>query len=193
MNSNISAFADIYGEFYKYRIIFLNGEINDDLAQTTIMKLLMLDSLSNEDITMYINSPGGSVSAGLAIYDTIQHIESNVSTVGVGMCASMGAFLLMAGAHGKRFVLPHSQILIHQPLGGVAGQATEIQLVAERLLRTRQQINEIIAKHTGQTIERIQADTERDCWMWAEEAIEYGLVDRIKEPLEKQNTSSKQL
>lgn len=178
----INAPADLISEFYKGRIIFVTGEINDVVAQSVIMKLLMLDSLSDDDITMYINSPGGSVTAGLAIYDTIQHVRSDVSTVGIGMCASMGAFLLMAGARGKRYVLPHSQILIHQPLGGVTGQATEIQIVAERIIETRKRINQIMAKHTGQTIKRIEADTERDRWMWAEEALEYGLVDAIKEP-----------
>lgn len=179
-----SASTDLVGEFYKDRIIFVTGEINDAVAQNIIMKLLMLDSINNDDITMYINSPGGSVTAGLAIYDTIQHVKSDVSTVGIGMCASMGAFLLMAGAHGKRHVLPHSQVLIHQPLGGVSGQATEIQIVAERIIETRKRINQIMAKHTGQTMKRIQADTERDRWMWAEEALEYGLVDSIKVPEE---------
>lgn len=179
-----SASTDLVSEFYKDRIIFVTGEINDAVAQSIIMKLLMLDSISNDDITMYINSPGGSVTAGLAIYDTIQHVKSDVSTVGIGMCASMGAFLLMAGAHGKRYVLPHSQVLIHQPLGGVSGQATEIQIVAERIIETRKRINQIMAKHTGQTMKRIQVDTERDRWMWAEEALEYGLVDSIKVPEE---------
>lgn len=182
--STASATVDFVGEFYKDRIIFVTGEINDFTAQAVIMKLLMLDSSSNDDITMYINSPGGSVTAGLAIYDTIQHIKSDVSTVGIGMCASMGAFLLMSGAKGKRFVLPHSQVLIHQPLGGVSGQATEIQIVAESIIETRKRINQIMAKHTGQPFERIQADTERDRWMWADEAVRYGLVDSVKEPEE---------
>lgn len=178
-----SATIDFIGEFYKDRIVFITGEINDVAAQTIIMKLLMLDSISSEDITIYINSPGGSIAAGLAVYDTIQHIKSDVSTIGIGMCASMGAFLLMAGTRGKRFILPHSQVLIHQPLGGVSGQATEIQIVAERIIETRKRINQIMAKHTGQPVERIQADTEHDRWMWAEEAIEYGLVDHIKKPV----------
>lgn len=177
----ISTSADLISEFYKNRIIFVTGEISDAVAQSVIMKLLMLDSLSDDDITMYINSPGGSVTAGLAIYDTIQHVRSDVSTVGIGMCASMGAFLLMAGARGKRYVLPHSQILIHQPLGGVIGQATEIQLVAERIIETRRRINKIMSKHTGQCVKRINEDTERDRWMWADEAVEYGLVDSIKD------------
>lgn len=174
--------ADLVSEFYQNRIIFVNGEINDVVAQAVIMRLLMLDSLSSADITMYINSPGGSVTAGLAIYDTVQHVKADVSTVGIGLCASMGAFLLMAGTHGKRFVLPHSQVLIHQPIGGVSGQATEIQIVAERIIETRNRINQIMAKHTGQSVERIQADTERDRWMWPEEAIKYGLVDFVKKP-----------
>lgn len=174
--------TDLTSAFYKDRIVFVTGEIEDKLAESIVKQLLMLDSLGGGDIAMYINSPGGSVSAGLAIYDTIQHVKSDVSTVGVGMCASMGAFLLMAGTHGKRYVLPHTQVLIHQPLGGVKGQATEIQIVAERIIETRRRINELMVLHTGQDILRIQADTERDYCMWAEEAVAYGIADSVKKP-----------
>lgn len=178
--------SDLPTEFFKRRIIFLTGEVNDALAQKVIMQLLMLDSESSDDITMYINSPGGSVASGLAIYDTMQHVKSDVSTIGVGTAASMGAFLLMAGAPTKRFVLPNAQVLIHQPLGGVSGQATDIQIVADRIIETRNRLNELIAKHTGQTLKRIKADTDRDRWMWAEEAVSYGIADAIKYPSELQ-------
>lgn len=168
--------------FFEGRIVTLFDEVNDASAGYIIKQLLVLDSMSNDPITLYINSPGGSVSAGLAIYDTIQHITSVVSTVGVGMCASMGALLLCSGAPGKRFVLPHTQVIIHQPLGGVSGQATEIQIACERILETKKRINQIMAAHTGQTVKRISADTERDKCMWAEDAVAYGLVDAIKTP-----------
>lgn len=172
---------DLPSAFFGDRIIFVNGEISDEAAAVVVCELLQLESLDPEkDITMYINSPGGSVSAGLAIYDTMQYVKCDVSTICIGMAASMGAFLLAAGAREKRFSLPNSQILIHQPLGGVCGQATEIQIVADHILNIRRRINTILAECTGQDLERIALDTERDNYMFAPEALEYGLIDAIK-------------
>ena len=171
---------DIYSRLLKERIIFLAEEVNDVTASLVVAQLLFLESEDpTKDINLYINSPGGSVTAGLAIYDTMQYIKCDVSTVCIGMAASMGSFLLSGGAKGKRFALPNAEIMIHQPSGGARGQATEIQIAAEHILRTRKRLNEILAANTGQPIEVIQVDTERDNFMSAQEAKEYGLVDEV--------------
>ena len=171
---------DIYSRLLKERIIFLGEEVNDVSASVIVAQLLFLEADDpNKDIQLYINSPGGSVTAGLAIYDTMQYIKCDVSTVCIGMAASMGAFLLSGGAKGKRFALPNAEIMIHQPSGGAQGQATEISIAAEHLLRTRQKLNEIMAANTGQPLETIKADTERDNFMSAEEAKAYGLIDEV--------------
>ncbi len=179
---------DIYSRLLKERIIFLGGAINDEVANLVIAQLLFLEAEDpNRDITLYINSPGGVVTAGLAIYDTMQYIKADVSTLCLGQAASMGALLLAAGAPGKRYVLPNSRILIHQPMGGFQGQATDIDIHAKEILKLRQRLNEILSKHTGQPLEKIQADTERDYFMGSKEALEYGLVDEILET--RQDTS----
>ncbi len=171
---------DIYSRLLKDRIIFLGTAINDQVANAVIAQLLFLESQDKDkEIKLYINSPGGSVTAGLAIYDTMQHIKPDVSTICVGMAASMGAVLLTAGAPGKRFVLPNSEVMIHQVLGGVQGQATDIAIHAERIMAMKQSLNSIIAKHTGQTLEKVTEDTERDKFMTAKEAMKYGLVDKV--------------
>ena len=171
---------DIYSRLLKERIIFLGEEVNDVSASVIVAHLLFLEADDpNKDIQLYINSPGGSVTAGLAIYDTMQYIKCDVSTVCIGMAASMGAFLLSGGAKGKRFALPNAEIMIHQPSGGAQGQATEISIAAEHILRTRQKLNEIMAANTGQPLETIKADTERDNFMSAEEAKAYGLIDEV--------------
>ena len=171
---------DIYSRLLKERIIFLGEEVNDVSASVIVAQLLFLEADDpNKDIQLYINSPGGSVTAGLAIYDTMQYIKCGVSTVCIGMAASMGAFLLSGGAKGKRFALPNAEIMIHQPSGGAQGQATEISIAAEHILRTRQKLNEIMAANTGQPLETIKADTERDNFMSAEEAKAYGLIDEV--------------
>ena len=171
---------DIYSRLLKERIIFLGEEVNDVSASAIVAQLLFLEADDpNKDIQLYINSPGGSVTAGLAIYDTMQYIKCDVSTVCIGMAASMGAFLLSGGAKGKRFALPNAEIMIHQPSGGAQGQATEISIAAEHILRTRQKLNEIMAANTGQPLETIKADTERDNFMSAEEAKAYGLIDEV--------------
>ena len=171
---------DIYSRLLKERIIFLGEEVNDVSASVIVAQLLFLEADDpNKDIQLYINSPGGSVTAGLAIYDTMQYIKCDVSTVCIGMAASMGAFLLSGGAKGKRFALPNAEIMIHQPSGGAQGQATEISIAAEHILRTRQKLNEIMAANTGQPLETIKADTERDYFMSAEEAKAYGLIDEV--------------
>ena len=171
---------DIYSRLLKERIIFLGEEVNDVSASVIVAQLLFLEADDpNKDIQLYINSPGGSVTAGLAIYDTMQYIKCDVSTVCIGMAASMGAFLLSGGAKGKRFALPNAEIMIHQPSGGAQGQATEISIAAEHILRTRQKLNEIMASNTGQPLETIKADTERDNFMSAEEAKAYGLIDEV--------------
>ncbi len=173
---------DIYSRLLKERIVFLGGAINDEVANLIIAQLLFLEAEDpKRDITLYINSPGGVVTAGLAIYDTMQYIKADVSTLCLGQAASMGALLLAAGAPGKRFVLPNSRILIHQPMGGFQGQATDIDIHAKEILKLKQRLNEILANHCGQPIERVQADTERDYFMGAKEALEYGLVDEIIE------------
>ena len=171
---------DIYSRLLKERIIFLGEEVNDVSASVIVAQLLFLEADDpNKDIQLYINSPGGSVTAGLAIYDTMQYIKCDVSTVCIGMAASMGAFLLSGGAKGKRFALPNAEIMIHQPSGGAQGHATEISIAAEHILRTRQKLNEIMAANTGQPLETIKADTERDNFMSAEEAKAYGLIDEV--------------
>ena len=171
---------DIYSRLLKERIIFLGEEVNDVSASVIVAQLLFLEADDpNKDIQLYINSPGGSVTAGLAIYDTMQYIKCDVSTVCIGMAASMGAFLLSGVAKGKRFALPNAEIMIHQPSGGAQGQATEISIAAEHILRTRQKLNEIMAANTGQPLETIKADTERDNFMSAEEAKAYGLIDEV--------------
>ena len=171
---------DIYSRLLNDRIIMLCDEVNDQTASLVVAQLLYLEGQDpDKDIMLYINSPGGSVTAGLAIYDTMNYIKSDVSTICIGMAASMGAFLLSGGAKGKRFSLPNSQIMIHQPSGGAQGQATEIKIVAENILKTKRKLNEILAANTGKPLEVIERDTERDYYMSAEEAREYGLIDQI--------------
>ena len=171
---------DIYSRLLKDRIIFLGDEVNDTTASLVVAQLLFLEAEDpKKDIHLYINSPGGSVTAGMAIYDTMQFIKCDVSTICIGMAASMGAFLLAGGKKGKRMILPNSEVMIHQPLGGARGQATEIRIAAENILRTRKKLNEILAANTGKPVEVIEADTERDNYMTAEQALEYGLVDVI--------------
>ena len=173
---------DIYSKLLNDRIIFLADEVNDYTASIVVAQLLYLESQDpNKDIFLYINSPGGSVTAGMAIYDTMNYITCDVCTVCIGMAASMGAFLLSSGAKGKRFALPNSEIMIHQPLGGARGQATDIKIQADLILRTRDRLNRILAKNTGKTIEEIARDTERDNYMEADEAMNYGLIDQVIE------------
>ena len=171
---------DIYSRLLEDRVVFLTGDINDQIADLIVAQLLFLEGRdSAKDISLYINSPGGSVSAGFAIYDTMNYIRCDVSTICVGMAASMGAFLLSSGAKGKRFALPNSKIMIHQPLGGAQGQASDIAIQAEEILRTKKRLNEILAANTGQELAKIEFDTDRDFYMTAEEAEKYGLVDKI--------------
>ena len=171
---------DIFSRLLNDRIIMLTEEVNNVTASLVVAQLLYLEGLdSTKDIALYINSPGGSVTAGMAIYDTMQYIKCDVSTICMGLGASMGAFLLAAGAKGKRYALPNAEIMIHQPSGGARGQATEIQIVAENILRTRERLNRILAENTGKPIEVIAQDTERDNFMTAEEALEYGLIDKV--------------
>lgn len=171
---------DIYSRLLKERVVFLVGPIEDNVANLIVAQLLFLESENpDKDIHLYINSPGGSVSAGLAIYDTMQFIKPDVSTMCVGQAASMGALLLAGGAKGKRYCLPHSRVLIHQPLGGFQGQATDIDIHAREILKARERLNDILAKHTGQPLDRIQHDTERDHFLGSEEAQEYGLIDAV--------------
>lgn len=170
---------DIFSRLLKDRIIFLTGEIDDNLSNTIVSELLYLDSLNHEDIYLYINSPGGSITSGMAIMDTINFIKSDVRTICLGMAASMAAFLLSCGTKGKRFALPNAEVMIHQPLGGVNGQATEIKIAAERILKLKKKINEILSKNTNQKIEKIEIDTERDYFLTADEAKEYGIIDNI--------------
>ncbi len=170
---------DLYSRLLQDRIIFLGDEITDSNANIIISELLYLDSINHQDISLYINSPGGSVTAGMAIYDTIKFIKSEVCTICIGMAASMGAFLLSSGTKGKRYSLPNSEIMIHQPLGGAQGQATEIKIAAEHILKTRQKLNDILALNTGKDKKIIEVDTERDFFMTAQEALDYGLIDKI--------------
>ena len=178
-NSNGERVYDIYSRLLKDRIIILCGEIDDINSNTIVAQLLYLDSINHNDISLYINSPGGSVTAGMAIYDTINFIKSDVSTICVGMAANMGAFLLSSGTKGKRYCLPNSEVMIHQPLGGAQGQATEIKIAAERILKLKDKLNKMLAKNTGKDLKIIEQDTERDYFLSAEEALEYGLIDKI--------------
>lgn len=170
---------DIYSRLLKDRIIILNGEIDDSLANSIVAQLLYLDSLNNDDICFYINSPGGSITAGMAIYDTMNYIKSDVSTICIGMAASMAAFLLACGKKGKRYILPNSEVMIHQPLGGASGQATDIKIAAERIVRLKKRLNTILSEKTNKTLKQIEKDTERDHFLEAKEALNYGLVDQI--------------
>lgn len=173
---------DIYSRLLKDRIIFIGDEINDQVANSVVAQLLFLEADNPEkDIHIYINSPGGSISAGFAIFDTMQLVKPDVNTICVGMAASFGALLLLAGTKGKRFALPNSEVMIHQPLGGVKGQATEIEISARRILKIREHINKIIAERTGQPVEKVARDTDRDFFMTAQEALEYGIIDKIIE------------
>ncbi|MBQ7104763.1 MAG: ATP-dependent Clp protease proteolytic subunit [Bacilli bacterium] len=170
---------DIFSRLLKDRIVFICGEIDDDLANSVIAQLLYLDSISNEDINLYINSPGGSITSGMAIYDTMNLIKSDVATTCLGMAASMGAFLLSCGKKGKRYILPNAEVMIHQPLGGASGQATEIKIAAERILKLKDKLNKILANNTGKDINTINNDTERDYFMDSDEALKYGIIDKI--------------
>lgn len=177
---------DIYSRLLKERIVFLGGPINDDVANIVIAQLLFLASVDPEkDIQLYVNSPGGSVSAGLAIYDTMQHLKCDVSTICLGTAASMGAFLVAAGRKGKRFALPNAEVMIHQVMGGAEGQATEIEISARHILKLKERLNKILAQSTGQPITKIEKDTDRDYFMSAEEAKEYGIIDKIIQPHKK--------
>ena len=178
-NSNSERVYDLYSRLMKDRIILLNGEIDDANSNIVVAELLYLDSINNEDISIYINSPGGSVTAGMAIYDTINFIKSDVSTICIGIAASMAAFLLSSGKKGKRYCLPNSEVMIHQPLGGAEGQATEIKIAAERILKLKDKLNQLLSKNTGKPLKIIEKDTERDYFLEANEALEYGLIDKI--------------
>ena len=185
---------DIFSRLLRERIIFLGTPIDDMIANLVVAQLLLLDSENPEkDIMLYINSPGGSVTAGLAIFDTMQHIRADVNTICLGQAASMGAFLLAAGTPGKRMALPHSRILIHQPLGGAQGQATDIQIQAAEIGRIKRTLNELLAKHTGQSFKKIEKDTDRDYIMTPEEALEYGMVDKVITKIEKKEISKDNL
>lgn len=170
---------DIYSRLLKDRIILLSGEITDDVSNSVVAQLLYLDSVNNDDISLYINSPGGVITAGMAIYDTMNFIKSDVSTICVGLAASMGAFLLCSGEKGKRYALPNSEVMIHQPLGGAQGQATEIKIAAEHILKLKDKLNRIISKNTNQPIKKVEIDTERDNYMDADEALKYRLIDKV--------------
>ena len=172
---------DIYSRLLRDRIIMLSGEIDDNLANSVVAQLLYLDSVNHDTISLYINSPGGSITAGMAIYDTMNYVKSKVSTICIGMSASMAAFLLSCGQKGLRYALPNSEVMIHQPLGGAQGQATEIKIAAERILKLKEKINRILSENTGQDLEKIQNDTERDYFLSAEEALDYGLIDKVIE------------
>jgi len=178
-SSNKEYAYDLYSRLLKDRIIFLSGEINDSLANIVVSELLYLDSLNHEDICLYINSPGGSVTSGFAIYDTMNFIKSDVRTIVVGMAASMGAFLLSSGARGKRCALKNAEVMIHQVLGGAQGQATDIKIAAEHILKIKKKLNSILASNTGQTINKVIRDCERDNYMSSDEALKYGLIDQI--------------
>ena len=170
---------DIYSRLLKDRIIILSGEIDDNLANSIVAQLLYLDSINTDTINLYINSPGGSITAGMAIYDTMNFIKSDVSTICIGMAASMAAFLLSSGKKGKRFCLPNSEVMIHQPLGGAQGQATEIKIAAERILKLKDKLNTILAQNTGKSLKQIERDTERDNFMDSKEALKYGIIDNV--------------
>ena len=179
-NSRGERSYDIYSRLLKDRIVFIGEEINDAVASTVVAQLLFLESEDpGKDIHMYINSPGGSVTAGMAIYDTMNYVKCDVSTTCIGMAASMGAFLLSSGAKGKRYALPNAEVMIHQPMGGAQGQASEIEIAAEHILKTKKKLNDILAENTGQKLDVIEKDTDRDNWMSADEAKDYGLVDEV--------------
>lgn len=178
-NSDGERVYDIYSRLLKDRIVILSGEIDDSLANSVVAQLLYLDSINHDAINLYINSPGGSITSGMAIYDTMNYIKSKVSTICIGMAASMAAFLLSSGERGMRFCLPNSEVMIHQPLGGAKGQATEIQIAAERILKLKSKLNKILSFNTGQSLEKIQNDTERDYFLSANEALEYGIIDKV--------------
>lgn len=170
---------DIYSKLLKERIIFIEGEINDEKANLVVSELLYLDSISNDDINIYINSSGGSITAGMAIYDTMNYIKSDCVTIGIGLCASMAAFLLSSGTRGKRCSLNNTEIMIHEPLGGVNGQATEIKIVAERILKIKKKLNVILSRNTKKSLSKIEKDVERDYYMDSDEALKYGIIDKI--------------
>ena len=170
---------DIYSRLLKERIVFLSGEINDDVANTVVSELLYLDSVNHNDISLYINSPGGSITSGMAIMDTMNYIKSDVSTICIGMAASMAAFLLSCGKRGKRYILPNAEVMIHQPLGGVSGQATEIKIAAERILKLKDKLNKILSENTDQDLKKIELDTDRDYFMDSKESLDYGIIDKI--------------
>lgn len=176
-SSNKEYAYDLYSRMLKDRIIFLSGEINDATANIVVSELLYLDNQSNEDIYLYINSPGGSITSGMSIYDTMNFVKSKVITIGLGMCASMAAFLLSSG--NERFALPNTEIMIHQPIGGAQGQATDIKIAAERIIKLKEKLNKILAKNTKQNLTKIMEDTERDNFLSADEALKYGLIDKI--------------
>lgn len=178
-SSNGERVYDLYSRLLKDRIILLNGEINDNTANIVVSELLYLDSINHEDICIYINSPGGSITSGMAIYDTMNYIKSDVSTICIGMAASMAAFLLSSGKKGKRYALPNSEVMIHQPLGGAQGQATEIKIAATRILKLKDKLNKILAENTGKDLKTIENDTERDYFLDSDEALEYGIIDDI--------------
>ena len=178
-SNNTERAFDIYSRLLKDRIIIISDEINDNNANIVVAQLLYLDSINHDDISLYINSPGGSITAGMAIYDTMNFIKSDVSTICIGMCASMAAFLLSSGKKGKRFALPNSEVMIHQPLGGAQGQATEIKIAAERIIKLKNKLNKLLSNQTGKDIKTIEQDTERDHFLSADEALEYGLIDGI--------------
>ena len=178
-NSDGEKVFDLYSKLLTERIIFIEGEINDRVANIVTSELFYLDSVSNEDIFIYINSPGGSITSGLAIYDTMNYIKSNIVTIGIGMCASMAAILLSSGEKGKRCALKNTEIMIHQPLGGATGQATEIQIAAERIIKLRKKLNKILSSNTKKSLSKIEKDVERDYFMDATEALDYGIIDKI--------------
>lgn len=178
-SNNSERIYDIYSKLLKERIIIISGEINDTLSEIIVSELLYLDSINHDDISIYINSPGGSITSGMAIYDTMNFIKSDVSTICIGIAASMAAFLLSSGKKGKRYILPNAEVMIHQPLGGASGQATEIKIAAERILKLKEKLNKILAKNTGKPLSKISNDTERDYFLTSKEALEYGIVDKI--------------
>ena len=178
-SNNSERIYDIYSKLLKERIIIISGEINDTLSEVIVSELLYLDSINHDDISIYINSPGGSITSGMAIYDTMNFIKSDVSTICIGIAASMAAFLLSSGKKGKRYILPNAEVMIHQPLGGASGQATEIKIAAERILKLKEKLNKILAKNTNKPLSKISNDTERDYFLTSKEALEYGIVDKI--------------
>lgn len=179
--NNVERSYDIFSRLLKDRIIFISGEIDDNLANSVVAELLYLDSLEKKDIFLYINSPGGSITSGMAIYDTMNFIKSDISTICIGMAASMAAFLLSSGTKGKRIALPNSEVMIHQPLGGVEGQATDMKIRTDRIIETKLKLNKILSENTGKPLSKIKKDTERDYFMSSKKALEYGLIDKIIE------------